>query len=178
MKLVDSGPVIDPPLFRRVMGRFTTGVTVITAHAEGVTRGMTANAFMSGSLNPPLCVVSVAKRAHMHDHLRRAGRFGVSILARDQQHLSSHFAGRPDPGLDVDFVLVGGIPTIPDATAWMTAIVAESHDCGDHTIFVGRLQAMGDHGHPALVFQGGHYVDVHPRPQTSLHDDVEFLRVW
>jgi flavin reductase (DIM6/NTAB) family NADH-FMN oxidoreductase RutF len=174
----DAEPVIDAPLFRRVMGRFTTGVTVITARAEGVTRGMTANAFMSGSLQPPLCVVSIAKRAHMHEHLRMAGRFGVSILARDQEHLSAHFAGRPIPGLNVDFVEIGDIPTVPDATAWMTAVVTESHDCGDHTIFIGHLQAMGDRGHAALVFEGGHYVDTHQRRHLSLHDDPEFLRVW
>ena len=62
---------------------------------------MTANAFMSGSLEPPLCVVSVAKRAHMHGHLGAAGRFSVNILAAGQEDFATHFAGRPVPGLEV-----------------------------------------------------------------------------
>ena len=67
-------PEIDPRLFRRVMGRFASGVTVITAgHGDDV-RGMTANAFMSASLDPPLCVVSIAKRARLHAHLAEAER--------------------------------------------------------------------------------------------------------
>jgi flavin reductase (DIM6/NTAB) family NADH-FMN oxidoreductase RutF len=119
----------------------------------------------------------------MHKYLRTAGRFGVSILASDQEHLSAHFAGRPVPGLDVDFVLVGGIPTVPDAAAWMTAVVAESYECGDHTIVIGRLQEMGDDGHPSLVYQAGQYVEVQHRGRSRhfapLHDDAaEFLRVW
>ncbi|MBV9702458.1 MAG: flavin reductase family protein, partial [Methylobacteriaceae bacterium] len=66
---------IDLALFRKVMGSFPTGVTVITTQAGGAPRGMTANAFMSGSLDPPLCVVCVAKRAHMHGYLLQTGRF-------------------------------------------------------------------------------------------------------
>ena len=84
------------------MGRFATGVTVITATVAGDTRGMTANAFMSGSLDPPLCVISVTKRAHMHGHLIAAGRFAVNILASGQEDYATHFAGRPIPGLRVD----------------------------------------------------------------------------
>jgi flavin reductase (DIM6/NTAB) family NADH-FMN oxidoreductase RutF len=79
------------------MGRFATGVTVIIAEANGETRGMTANAFMSGSLDPPLCVVSVARRAHMHNHLLAAKVFSVNVLAAGQEAYAGHFAGRPLP---------------------------------------------------------------------------------
>ena len=75
MNALEPRREIDPALFRRVMGSFATGVTVILAEVKGETRGMTANAFMSGSLEPPLCIVSVAKRAHMHAHLAAAERF-------------------------------------------------------------------------------------------------------
>ena len=94
MKVSEKTTAIDTRLFRRVMGRFATGVTVITAEAEGGVRGMTANAFMSGSLTPPLCLISVAKKARMHDALKDSGHFGVSILAQGQERISQHFAGQ------------------------------------------------------------------------------------
>ena len=81
MNLIDTVGEIDPAHFRRVMGRFASGVTVITAEVNSEIRGMTANAFMSGSLTPPLCIVSIAKRARMHPHLTTAGKFAVNILA-------------------------------------------------------------------------------------------------
>ncbi|MCP4384248.1 MAG: flavin reductase family protein [Hyphomicrobiales bacterium] len=84
---------IDPAHFRRVMSRFATGVTVITVAADGEPQGMTANAFMSGSLDPPLGVVSVARRARMHGYLSNATRFAVNILAAEQTDLANHFAG-------------------------------------------------------------------------------------
>ena len=85
-------------LFRRVMASFVTGVTVITTQVRGEIRGMTANAFMSGSLEPPLCVISVGKKARMHAFLLEAGHFGVNTLARGQEALIGHFAGRPVEG--------------------------------------------------------------------------------
>ena len=162
MNAVDHRSEIDPLHFRRVMGRFATGVTVITAEAGGAMRGMTANAFMSGSLDPPLCIVSVTKRAHMHAHLLAAGRFAVNILAAGQEELATHFAGRPVPGLDVPFVRVGGIPTVPDVAAWMTAEVAATHDCGDHTIFIGHIHEMADNDRPPLLYHAGRYAALVP----------------
>src|SRR6185437_5792231 len=85
---------LDTGLFRRVMGRFATGVTVITAEAEGGVRGMTANAFMSGSLSPPLCIISVAKKAKLHGVMTAGHVFGVSMLAQGQEAISRHFAGQ------------------------------------------------------------------------------------
>lgn len=154
---------IDPKAFRRVMGRFATGVTVITAETEDERRGMTANAFMSGSLEPPLCVVSVAKRAHMHAHLTAAGRFGVNILATGQQHLATHFAGKPDPELAIAFDYVDGIPLLADSAGSMTAEVIARHDCGDHTIFIGHILTMAANERAPLVFHAGRYGSIVPR---------------
>src|SRR5688500_8077848 len=81
-------------LFRQVMGRFATGVTVVTTRLNGETFGMTANAFMAGSLEPMLCVVSINHAAQMHGRLRAAGHYGVSFLTDGQQHLAAHFAGK------------------------------------------------------------------------------------
>jgi flavin reductase (DIM6/NTAB) family NADH-FMN oxidoreductase RutF len=160
MALIDQKSEIDPAHFRRVMSRFVTGVTVITAESNGETRGMTANAFMSGSLNPPLCVISVAKRARMHSHLTAAGKFAVNILANGQENYAAHYAGRPIDGFEVAFELVGGIPTLKHASAFMTADTVASHDCGDHTIFIGHIHYMSADNRPPLVFHSGHYAAI------------------
>ena len=107
----------DHGLFRRVMGSFATGVTVITTEARGEVRGMTANAFMSGSLEPPLCLVSVGKRARLHPLLIEAGHFGVSILAKDQEKLSTHFAGGPVADIPPQFVYIGRTPVLANVSA-------------------------------------------------------------
>jgi len=143
MNIVTPLDRVDPAHFRRVMGRFASGVTVIVADVGGDTRGMTANAFMSGSLEPPLCVVSVAKRAHMHGHLAAAGRFSVNILAAGQEDLATHFAGRPVPGLKVAFGEIKGVPAIGDAAARIAAEVGAHHDCGDHTLVVDSERRGG-----------------------------------
>ena len=139
------------------MGYFATGVTIVTAHDGVETRGMTANAFMSGSLDPLLCVVSVARRANMHSHLERAGAFGVSILSSEQQPLASHFGGRPVANLVVDFAPVGGIPTLPGAVAWLTAETVATYPCGDHTLFVARVTDCDHASGSPLMFYASRY---------------------
>src|SRR5580693_10682216 len=106
---------VNHELFRRVMASFVTGVTVITTQVRGELRGMTANAFMSGSLEPPLCVVSVGKKARMHAFLLESGHFGVNILARGQETLIGHFAGRPVEGIDPKYDYVGDTPLFAHA---------------------------------------------------------------
>src|SRR5208282_150730 len=118
--------------FRRAMASFVTGVTVVTTQVRGEIRGMTANAFMSGSLDPPLCVISVAKKAHMHAFLIEAGHFGVNILARGQESLIGHFAGRPVEGIDPVYEYAGDTPVFAHANATLAAKVTTRHDCGDH----------------------------------------------
>ena len=148
---------IDTAHFRRVMGRFATGVTVITAESKGEIRGMTANAFVSASLEPPLCVVSVAKHTRMHAILLHAGRFGVNILAAGQEALAGHFAGKPHSALGDPFTHIDGVPVLADASARILAEATASHDCGDHTLFVGLIQAMSADDRPPLLYHAGRY---------------------
>ena len=148
---------IEPRLFRRVMGRFASGVTVITAQNGSEVRGMTASAFMSGSLEPPLCVVAVAKRAHMHTLLMQSDRFGVNILAEDQEILSIHVAGRRVPGLSPDFDYVDRVPLLADPCARMAAEIVARHDCGDHTLFIGRILHLEADDRPPLAYHAGRY---------------------
>jgi flavin reductase (DIM6/NTAB) family NADH-FMN oxidoreductase RutF len=151
---------IDRTLFRQVMGSFATGVTIITTEAGGEVRGMTANAFMSGSLDPPLCVVCVGKRARIHPHLVAAGHFGVSILAKDQEKLSLHFSGGPVADLAPEFTYVGRTPVLSQAAATIATEVVAQHDCGDHTLFIGHIQHMQAHSRAPLIVHEGHYASL------------------
>lgn len=166
---------IDPKLFRRVMGRFVTGVTVITTEGEGAVRGMTANAFMSGSLAPPLCIISIAKKARMHDALRASRQFGVSILAQGQEQISQHFAGQQgaaDP--DILFEHMGGIPVLTHASAVVAATVAAEHDCGDHTIFIGHVVGLRDDERAPLVYHSGKYALLQHKKETPAGASIDF----
>ena len=146
MVLSAPDPAVDgavtQELFRRVMASFVTGVTVVTTQVRGEVRGMTANAFMSGSLDPPLCVISVGTKARMHGFLLEAGHFGVNILARGQEPLINHFAGRPSENVDVKYEYAGDTPLFADANATIAATVAARHPCGDHSLFVGHIFAL------------------------------------
>ena len=142
------------------MGSFATGVTVISTEAHGEVRGMTANAFMSGSLDPPLCVISVATRARLHPYLVDAGFFGVSILAKDQEKLSQHFSGGSVADLAPEFVRVGRTPVLAGACAIIAADVVERHDCGDHSNFVGRIVHLEALARAPLIVHEGRYASL------------------
>jgi flavin reductase (DIM6/NTAB) family NADH-FMN oxidoreductase RutF len=174
MNVHDRNAPVDVPLFRRVMGRFATGVTVITAEADGKVRGMTANAFMSGSLAPPLCVISVAVKAHMHAHVLSAGRFGISILAKGQESISAHFAGHSRDHLHAELERVGQVPLLKGASAVIAAETEARHDCGDHSLFVGRIIHMRDRDRAPLVFHGGRYGVFAPAPGLANAPTIEF----
>ena len=165
---------LDPILFRKVMGRFATGVTVITAEAEGGVRGMTANAFMSGSLTPPLCIISVAKQARLHGTLERVRAFGVSMLAQGQEAISRHFAGQGPAEPDLLFEHMEGIPVLANVCAALAAAVEARHDCGDHSLFVGRLLGLRDDDRLPLVFQGGKYATLHYRTSKAPEAAIDF----
>jgi flavin reductase len=123
-------PKIEPDLFRRTLGAFATGVTLVTVEAGGAPHAMTANAFMSGSLEPPLCVISIAKRAHTHDMIRQASRFGINILGADQEDLALFFAGKKSLDVEARFRRVAGTPLLQDCAARIAASLANECDCG------------------------------------------------
>ena len=165
---------LDQAEFRTVMGRFATGVTVITAEADGGVRGMTANAFMSGSLAPPLCIISVAKKAKLNRALAGARAFGVSMLAQGQEAISRHFAGQGPADPDVLFEHMQGVPVLAKVSAALDAEIEARHDCGDHTLFIGRVIALRDDERPPLVFHGGKYASLHYKPTTSPAPFIDF----
>src|SRR5436305_15075847 len=135
---MEQSPTIDTQLFRKTLSRFATGVTVITvAHREHV-HGMTANAFMSVSLNPRLVLISVGHNAQMYKLLGSDDLYGVSVLSDDQEGLSRHFGGRPVNGLEIAFVHEQGVPLLKGSFAHMVARVVDAHEAGDHTLLLGK----------------------------------------
>jgi flavin reductase (DIM6/NTAB) family NADH-FMN oxidoreductase RutF len=148
---------IDTRQFRNALGRFASGVTVLTAQYEDQTHGMTANAFVSVSLAPPLILVSLDNRSNMHRILPSVRRFGISVLAEDQEPLSNHFAGRTVAGLHVRFVHRNGLPLIGGAVAYFVAEVMDIHPAGDHTLYISRVENFEANEGKPLLFHAGRY---------------------
>jgi flavin reductase len=154
----------DQERFREVLGRFATGVGVMTTATEEVVHGMTANAFTSVSLDPPLVLVCVDRTAVMADLVQRSGVFAISVLAADQAGSSTAFADPARPlgtdQFDGVATVVGrtGLPLLVDAIAWIEARVWRIHDGGDHLIVVGEVVALGasDVDDPLLYYRSGY----------------------
>ncbi|HEY4311381.1 MAG TPA: flavin reductase family protein [Pirellulales bacterium] len=147
----------DAKLQRMIMGRFATGVTVITTGREGNYSGLTANAVASLSLNPPLVLVAVEKRAHSHEYLMRERNFAMNILAADQEHLSQRFA-TPGPKVFTDLEFKTGqtgAPILAGTLGHVDCKVTEILPGGDHDIFVGEIvEGEATDGKPLLYFCG------------------------
>jgi flavin reductase (DIM6/NTAB) family NADH-FMN oxidoreductase RutF len=160
----------DDRAFRAALGRFATGVIVLTTGPRRKPHAMTANAFMSGSLDPPLVVVSVGKKARMHARLRGARRFGVSILDQAQEAASRHFAGQTVAGFAPRFAELDGLPVLAQAAVVIAARIKHRYGCGDHTLYVGEVQklAVTDPAAP-LLFYAGKYalLQVAPEPEDG-----------
>lgn len=142
---------------RQAFGRFASGVTVVTTLHEGKITGMTANSFVSVSLDPPLVLISVDHHAHLHPVLAATRRYGVSVLAEHQQLLSTHFAGRGPETVDVHFFEHGGVPLIGGALAHFVIDVTEAHRAGDHTLYIGQVEYFEYFDGRPLVFYSGQY---------------------
>jgi flavin reductase (DIM6/NTAB) family NADH-FMN oxidoreductase RutF len=150
--------------FRATVGAFATGVTVVTTRGEEHSYGMTANAFSSVSLDPPLVLVCVIARSEGSEHIQSNGCFAVNILHSEQEPLSRYFASRERPrGRDAFREIphrTGATrsPILEGAIAYMDCRLHADHEAGDHRIFIGEVLELGFNpdGTP-LVFHGGQY---------------------
>ncbi|WHY68758.1 flavin reductase family protein [Neobacillus sp. SuZ13] len=148
---------MDDRQFRNAMGKFATGVTVVATEVAGNVHGMTANAFMSVSLNPKLVVISIAEKAQMLEKIKQSKKFSVNILAAKQQELSMIFAGQLKNQQEVPFERIEGIPVLPGAVAQITCEVSAEHVEGDHTLFIGRVTSINLEDSDPLIYFGGKY---------------------
>jgi flavin reductase (DIM6/NTAB) family NADH-FMN oxidoreductase RutF len=154
--------MIDSETFRAVLGRFASGVTIITARDEqGNDHGMTVSAFCSLSLNPTLVLVCISADASMLPVMLRHPRLGINILSSDQEAYSRRFAAEEDGRFDGIAFRRGqnGVVLLEDALAHMECRVVSHHDAGDHIIFVAeidRAEPTAREGRPLLYYRGGY----------------------
>jgi flavin reductase (DIM6/NTAB) family NADH-FMN oxidoreductase RutF len=162
-KNMKSG-LLSSAVFRQALGRFATGVTVVTAErAPGEVHGMTANSFTAVSLEPLLVLVCVDEQARMLPVLKKVQRFGVSVLKDNQSAISDFFA-QPEQDPEVERALgirfewpATGIPVLGDTLAQLTCRVVASHTAGDHSIFLAEVgSAEVFEGEPLLFFRGSY----------------------
>jgi flavin reductase (DIM6/NTAB) family NADH-FMN oxidoreductase RutF len=154
--------------FRRTLGAFATGVTVVTTRGEDEAYGMTATAFSSVSLDPPLVLVCVIEGTQGAEWIGRNGIFAVNVLGAEQEAISRYFAWSERPrGRDAFAEIshahaVTGSPIIDGTAAHLDCRLAATHEAGDHLIFVGEVLALGvDPDVPPLVFHHSQYRRVH-----------------
>jgi flavin reductase (DIM6/NTAB) family NADH-FMN oxidoreductase RutF len=148
---------VDDRLFRSAMGSFATGVTVITTEIDGDIHGMTANAFMSISLNPKLVAISVGERARMLQHINESKKFAVNILASNQINESKQFSGQLNLEHEVAFASYKGLPILQDALAVITCTLHSQYEVGDHTIFIGNVSGVKLEQYDPLIYNQGKY---------------------
>lgn len=152
---------LDPDSFRSVLGRFASGITVVTTRdADDRDVGMTVSAFCSVSLHPPLIQLCVDGAASMFDALAASERFGVSILASEQEALSRRFAAVESMHR---FEGIGftrgesGVVLLDDALAHLECRLTARHAAGDHTLFIGEVErANARDARPLLYYRGGY----------------------
>lgn len=151
---------VDKAEFRAALGHFAAGVTVVTAKfADGQVGGITVTAFTSLSLEPPLVLICIDKRARIHDRLQVGGNFAVNILSQDQELVSRRFASsKEDPFHELGYREgFDGVPVINDTIAAVECRIVQLLPGGDHTIVIGEVEATAVHNDkPLLYFRGGY----------------------
>jgi 3-hydroxy-9,10-secoandrosta-1,3,5(10)-triene-9,17-dione monooxygenase reductase component len=151
---------MDAQDLRRALGRFSTGVTIVTCldpHGQRV--GLTANSFNALSLDPPLVLWSLRLASGSLPAFRAAQRYAIHVLSEDQVHLSRRFAGKAEDKFDAGDWTMGehGAPVLAGCAAVFECQTHGQHEQGDHLLFVGRVLACSEAALPPLVYQAGHY---------------------
>ncbi len=162
---------LDPRELRHALGRFATGITVVTTLTQdGKREGLTANSFAALSLDPPLVLWSLNRKAKSRQSFEQSPHFAINVLAAHQRHISNHFASpQPDkfasiacqPGL-------AGCPILPDCIALFECRLERTFPGGDHLLFIGHVQRFRWRAGEPLVFSAGHYCIA-----AALPDDLE-----
>lgn len=154
---------VDTNTFRAVMGRFATGVTVVTTYQGARRVGITVNAFTSVSLDPPLVLICIDHASRVHDILLESGVFAVNMLSDDQEELSSCFAGTSEYRYAsfcgaASHTEVTGAPVLDDSLGFVDCRVMDVYPGGDHSIIVGRVEAAGGGEGKPLLYYRSQYV--------------------
>jgi flavin reductase (DIM6/NTAB) family NADH-FMN oxidoreductase RutF/DNA-binding IclR family transcriptional regulator len=185
---MEAAATFEARQLRDVLGTFVTGVTVVTTRdAHGVTHGVTANSFSSVSLDPPLVLWSQSVTSRSHEAFQHSEHFAINILADNQIALSNHFAKSRDDKFNgiAHASGMGGVPVLDGVAAFLECTKVAAYPGGDHTVFIGRVERIGQSGRRALAFGGGKYMvayahDLGPTALqlgTSRPTDLQALRI-
>jgi flavin reductase (DIM6/NTAB) family NADH-FMN oxidoreductase RutF len=175
--MTHANVVLDPRRFRSAMGKFATGVTVLGYLRHGAPAALTANAFMSVSLDPPLILVSLRNASAFLEHVKLGNRFGVSVLAENQRELSDHFGGRSSGRAEPTLSLEDEAPLVEGAIATLVARVRDIHPAGDHRLVIADVERLAETQGRPLLFFGGRYAgldeNVHaPKPKFAAASEL------
>ena len=175
----------DTRRFRNALGRFPTGVVIVTAVApDGARIGMTVSSFNSVSLDPPLVLFSVHRQALAFRVWQKIDSYAINILNAEQETLSNQFARAKGEKWDGVMPLTGitGVPIMPNACAVLECRAHARHDGGDHEIFVGRVVEIRDHsanrGQPLVFFEGRYRQLASVTTAHTLPEDAVLLHGW
>lgn len=151
---------MDNRTFRDAMGKFATGITIVTTEVAGEIKGMTVNAFMSVSLEPKLIAISIDKKASLYDILQTNPTFGVSVLKDEQKDVSMVFAKQKEQENPVPITKLQDVPVVDGALVNLACKVVDKVVAGDHVILIGEVEdlVLRD-GDPVLYF-GGSYREI------------------
>ena len=173
-----AAPTFDRSAFRKVLGTFATGITVVTTVNEhGVPFGLTANSFTSVSLDPPLVLVCLDRCSNSLAAIRSSGVFAVNILSEEQRSLSSIFASKSaDKFAQVEWRKgCTGVPLFPGTVGWVECAVHEIVSAGDHDIVMGHVQDCGQSPlRPLGYFGGGYFLVSHDQDAGGPKDKATF----
>ncbi|WP_461187948.1 flavin reductase family protein [Arthrobacter sp. Z4-13] len=151
---------IDQSSFRSTVGRYASGITIITGYDDQGPTGFTCQSFYSVSVDPPLVSFSVMKTSTTYPRIRDTGTFTVNVLSGGQKAVSNQFARRgTDKWADIQWSTTAqGNPILDKSLAWLDCTIWAEHDAGDHIIVLGRVIELGisagEHADPLLYFQG------------------------
>lgn len=149
---------VDPRELRNALGHFASGITIVTTVHEDVTYGMTVNAFVPVSLDPPLVLVAADNNTRWHEKVSQSGRYGVSVLSEEQGKISDHFAGRERrEDIEISFMWQDGMPLIEGAVAHFVCRVVDPHPAGDHTLYIAEVEYLNYRSGDPLLFYTGEY---------------------
>jgi flavin reductase (DIM6/NTAB) family NADH-FMN oxidoreductase RutF len=151
---------VDDAQFKAALSHFASGVTIVTTELDGKPYGMTVASFASLSLRPPLVLICIEKSVKTHDAIAAAKKFGVSILANDQQDISGRFASKSEDKFSGVDVVQGSVPLIAGALSTLECNVTDQFPGGDHSIFVGEVVAVGTREGAPLVYDRSAYRDI------------------
>jgi len=192
---------VDSMEFRRALGHFATGVTVVTYAPEDADefRGTTVNSFTSVSLEPPLVLVSLGRATRAAAALRPGSAYAVNVLHHGQRDLALWFASRPrsssgetapriprssPEGTRVEWEVRAGVPHLAECGAYFRCVAQDVHGAGDHVLVVGLVEEFQAYGHAPLLFYRGAFEHLRrpaaPQPDTEIAREIlgDFPELW